>query len=216
MSSTFWFDNFKILFQNMNEFYPTYNMNLIEKLNAIARLSIYMGIILTLVCKNYLYLYIPLGVSIFTIFIYKMQKNNTEKFFKDYDKISNGEVLEDNGNICVKPTVDNPFMNFNQITDSRFRPEACKSYDNKEIKKDIEKKFNYNLYRDVGDLYGKNNSQREFITMPVTTAIPDQTAFSKYLYSTGPTAKEDTIKNAPEWGESILANEQIFEPFVNN
>ena len=26
-----------------------------------------------------------------------------------------------------------------------------------------------NLYRDVGDLYGRNNSQREFYTMPSTT-----------------------------------------------
>lgn len=209
MSDKFWFDDVNVLFENMDAFYPSYDMTLVQKLNAIMRLSIYVGIILMLIGRNYLYLYIPIGIGIFTVFIYKMQKDNIEKFFEDYNTFAC-----DKGKPCVKPSVENPFMNFNLITDDRYRAPACKSFDNKEIKEEIEDKFNYNLYRDVGDLYGKNNSQREFYTMPSTEVIPDQTAFAKWAFYQGGTCKEDGIRCAPEW--SPINTNQIFERFANN
>ena len=69
---------------------------------------------------------------------------------------------------------------------------------NENIQKDIEDKFGYNLYRDVGDLYGKSNSQREFYTMPSTTIPNNQTSFAKWCYSVGPTCKEKSIYCTPE------------------
>jgi hypothetical protein len=203
--TTFWFDNFAVLFNNMEKFYPTFHMTVVQKLNAIMRLAIYAGIILTLVGQNYLYLYIPVVIGFFTWFIYNNQRDNIEKLFADYIKC-------DSNKPCVEPTVENPFMNFNLITDDRIRPAACHSYNNEHVKEKIEDKFNYNLYRDVGDLYGKNNSQREYYTMPNTKAVSEQTSFAKWLYSTGPTCKEDTIKCAPEW--SPIGNEEIFEKYV--
>ncbi len=207
--SIFWYDNMQVLFDKPDEFYPSYDMSLVDKLNAITRLSIYVGIILTLITFNYLYLYIPVGIGLFTLVIYKMQKENIEKFFADYDRLSCADNKP-----CTSPTTNNPFMNFNLITDDRFRAPACHSFDNKEVKEEIEDKFNYNLYRDVGDLYSKNNSQREFYTMPSTEVIPDQTSYAKWLYYTGPTCKEEAIKCAPEW--SPIHPNQIFENFVNN
>lgn len=205
----FWYDNIWILFDKPDLFYPSYEMNLIEKLNAIVRLSIYISIILIIFGKNYLYIYIPIMIGLFTILIYKMQKKNIEQFFGEYDKNNC-----DKDKPCIKPTSDNPFMNFNYITDDRLRPPACNSFNDKEIKEDIEEKFNTNLYRNVGDLYGKNNSQREFYTVPSTEVVNDQTAYAKWLYYQGPTCKEDTIKCAPEW--SPINTDQIFERFVNN
>ncbi len=204
----FWFDDYKILFENPDEFFPSYDMNLVSKLNAITRLGLYIGIILTVLTMNYLYLYIPIGIGLFTILIYKMQKENIEKFFADYDRLSCADNKP-----CTKPTTDNPFMNFNLITDDRYRAPACNSYDNKEMRKEIENKFNYNLYRDVGDLYSKNNSQREYYTMPSTEVVPDQTAFAKWLYYQGPTCKEDSIKCGELW--SPIETNQIFERFAN-
>ncbi len=205
----FWYDDMKILFDQPDEFYPSYDMNLVQKLNAITRLALYIGIILTLLTFNYLYLYIPLGVGLFTIFIYKMQKENIEKFFADYDRSSC-----DLNKPCTEPTTSNPFMNFNYITDDRFRAPACKSFDNKQVKEEIEDKFNYNLYRDVGDLYSKNNSQREYYTMPSTEVISDQTSFAKWLYNSPPVCKEENTRCAGEW--SPIQTNQIFERFVNN
>ena len=55
----FWLSNFKILIEKsrLTEFFPNYDMTLNEKLNAITRLSIYLGIILALVTNNYNYLF---------------------------------------------------------------------------------------------------------------------------------------------------------------
>ncbi len=204
--TVFWYDDIKVLYENPDDFYPSYNMNLVEKLNAITRLALYIGILLVLLTFNYLYLYIPIGIGLFTILIYKMQKDNIEKFFNEYEKMVENE--------CVKPTVDNPFMNFNNITDSRYRAPACKSYNNKEIQEEINENFNDKLYRDVGDLYNKNNSQREYYTMPSTTAVNEQTSFAKWCFNTGPTCKEEGIKCAPEW--TPVETNQIFDGFVNN
>ena len=208
MSQTFWYDDYKVLFENPDEFYPSHDMSLVEKLNAITRLALYIGVILVLITMNYVYLYIPIGIGLFTIFVYRMQKDNVEKFFADYDRLACTEQKP-----CVKPTADNPFMNFNNITDDRDRPPACKSYDNQEIKEDIEEKFNENLYRDVGDLYGKNNSQREFYTMPNTKSVNDQTSFAKWCYYQGPTCKEDGTRCGDTLWSPVNTN-QIFEKFA--
>ena len=209
MSPVFWYKDYKILFEDLDNFYPSPDMNLVEKLNSIMRLSLYISIILTLITFNYLYLYIVIGVGLFTIFIYKMQKDNVEKFFSDYDKI-----VCNNGEECVEPTPDNPFMNFNNITDDRKRGPACSSFDNDVIKEKIEENFDNNLYKDVGDLYSKNNSQREFYTMPNTKVMNDQNSFAKWCYSTPPTCKEDGTRCTGVW--SPIENQQLFEKLVNN
>ena len=198
----FWSENGWILIQQnrLSEFYPAFDMTVIEKLNALARLSIYLGLILYLFTLNYLYLYIPIVIILFTLFIYKMQYKNVEMYFNSYNSKQNA----DNKKILVKkdctlPTYNNPFMNINVITDNPKKNEACKSWDNKTLKADIKDKFNVNLYRDVADLYGKNNSQRQYYTMPSTTLPNKQTEFAKWCYNTGATCKEDTIKCAPQW-----------------
>ena len=201
MSDPFWLDQPSILFQSdrLNQFFPTYTMTFIEKLNAISRLAIYLGVALYIVSSNYNWLYLAILVPIFTVFMYKSQKDNIETYFNNYDSLDNAinesELLTPDS---VKPTVNNPFMNINLITSDRNRPPATPSWNNDSVMADIEEKFNYNLYRDAGDLYGKNNSQRQYYTMPSTTIPNDQTTFAKYLYQVGPTCKEKAIYCAPE------------------
>ena len=48
------------------------------------------------------------------------------------------------------------------------------NYKNPNLNKLIDEKFNYNLYKDVSDIFDKNNSQRQFYTTPVTTIPNDQ------------------------------------------
>jgi len=206
MSEPFWYDNLYILFQHVQDFFPSAEMTLVEKLNAIMRFAIYIGIILTLLTGNYLYLYIPVAIGLFTIFINKNQRDNMETFFGGY-RIKENEY----GKKCVLPTLDNPFMNFNQITSDRCRPAACKSYNNPEIKQEIENRFNYKLYRDVSDLYDKSNSQHQYYTAPVTQACSDQASFAKWLYGQGPVCKEQTDKCAPEY--SPYFNQQVFTQY---
>ena len=89
-------------------------------------------------------------------------------------------------------------MNINLITDNKEKTKAPPSWNNEKVQTKIEDKFNFNLYRDVGDLYGKSNSQREYYTMPSTTIPNEQTSFAKWLYATGPTCKEKSIYCSPE------------------
>jgi len=206
INDPFWVDDYKILFykERLTDFFPTIKMTLIEKLNAIFRLSIYLSIILYLISNKYHYLYIMIIVGAFTCFIYYTQKDNLELYFNSEknndDNLIQEGVINDN-NINIKPTVENPFMNINLITDNKVKEQAHPSWNNDTIQKDIEDKFGYNLYRDVGDLYGKSNSQREYYTMPSTTIPNNQTSFAKWCYSVGPTCKEKSIYCTPEMNQ---------------
>jgi hypothetical protein len=100
---------------------------------------------------------------------------------------------------CTKPTIDNPFMNvtmkdyFNIDQSTKMiidRPEACDTNDIN-IKKEMNSAFNNNLFKDVNDIFGKTNSQRQFYTMPSTTIPNDQNEFAKWLYLNPKTCKED-------------------------
>lgn len=193
----FWSNDYKILFtkDNLSKFLPNVNMTNIEKLNSIMRLGIYLGLALFIFTGKSEYLLIIVIIAIFTYFLYKYQQDNIELFFNsiensNFNKIQKS-LLKDESKI--NPTVDNPMMNINLITDDKTQQPAPTSWNDDELKEKIEDKYNYNLYRDVGDLYGKSNSQRQFYTMPSTTIPNNQTSFAKWCYSTGPTCKETSI-----------------------
>lgn len=203
LGDDFWFNDYKILFtlNNLDNFFPTKKMTVIEKLNAIFRLAIYLSVALYLISSNYHYFYIMIITGAFTVYIYKTQKDNMDLYFNlnedSFQNIVNKTVL-DNNKETIKPSVQNPFMNINLITDDKTKEKAPTSWNNEDLQKTIEDKFGYNLYRDVGDLYGKSNSQREFYTTPSTTIPNNQTSFAKWLYNTGPTCKEKSIYCTPE------------------
>ena len=44
-----WYNNPVILFEDMNEFFPTNDLNRIQKVNAIARLAIYYLILIQII-----------------------------------------------------------------------------------------------------------------------------------------------------------------------
>jgi hypothetical protein len=217
LNDPFWLTDYKILFlkENLTNFFPNYEMTLIEKLNAIFRMSIYLSILLYLFTNNYLYLYILIIIGAFTIFIYYNQKDNLELYFNsipdsDTNKLQKNEKEIDN--FDIQPTTSNPFMNINVITDNKENPPAPPSWNNEDLQKDIENKFGYNLYRDVGDLYGKSNSQRQYFTMPSTTIPNNQTSFAKWCYSVGPTCKEKSIYCAPQMDQVPFIDTQ--DPYL--
>jgi hypothetical protein len=198
----FWYDDYHILFMKdkLSQFFPTKDMTMVEKMNALMRMGIYLGVALYFVTYNYLYLFIPILIGVFTYYIYKNKKESFELYFNSIDNSitnrSNKKILDQVE--TISPTVNNPFMNINLITDDKTRPAATPTWNNDKLKDTVEDKFNYNLYRDVGDLYGKSNSQREYYTMPATTIPNEQTKFAKWLYSTDSTCKENTKFCTPQ------------------
>ena len=204
INDPFWLNNYKILFYSnkLAEFFPAKYMTVIEKLNAIFRMSIYLSVLLYLLTNNYHYFYIMIIIGLFTCFIYYNQINNIELYLNSDYSDNTDDILQkyniEHEKYNVEPTVVNPFMNINLITDDKIKKEAPPTWNNEELQKDIEDKFGYNLYRDVGDLYGKSNSQREYYTMPSTTIPNNQTSFAKWCYSVGPTCKERSIYCTPQ------------------
>ena len=164
---------------NFKYFVPTDDMTYVEKINAITRFIIYASILLFLVRGNSLILLIPFISMLIIYFLVKLGFNIEEL------KEAFGEKKTD---VCQAPTLNNPFMNV-LPTDERTREPACK-YTEK-TKSKIENAFSANLYEDTTDIYGRNNSQRQFYTMPSTQLPNEQSEFASWLYDKGPTLKEN-------------------------
>jgi hypothetical protein len=188
----FWTNDVAILYQKnyLFEIIPkkTYDFN--RKLNSLFRLSIYYSLILYVMNNKMNVLFIPFFVAIFSLFIHKNNKQNKEKELTI--NLMNGEddvsVSELEGS-CRLPTKDNPFMN-PSVYGGDNDIEPCPSYNNKGIQREIESKFTEDLFRDVSDIFGNHNSQRQFYSVPGKTQPNDQETFAKWLYKTPKTCKE--------------------------
>lgn len=210
-SNIFWSDKPKILFQKnqLTQFFPNTSYTLIENLNAIIRLFIYISVTMVLYSRNPQYLLLPLGIMFVTYLLFRFYPNKEELYINsniEYDVSVKEKKIKNKK--CVMPTRNNPFMNFNYITDNYHRQPGCKAFlyndpQSQKVKKKVEDKFNEGLYRDVGDLYSKRNGQREFYSVPYN-GIPDQTSFAKWLYqSPGPTCKENSLKCSSYTGSML-------------
>jgi len=197
MYTPFWYNNPKILFERnyLFEIFPVKEFDTVRKLNAIMRFSIYYTIIVYLYNRNTNILALPLVVGLVTYFIFKnnssIQKESiTNKLKNDISPIDLSNQVHNIG--CQLPTKDNPFMNtpYFDIAADKELPSSCTSYDNKGVQRKIEKEFDKGLYKNYTDIFGKENSQRQFFSVPGRDGVPDQPAFAHWLYRTTDTCKE--------------------------
>ena len=138
--------------------------------------------------------YIPFIVAIITYILSQKYKetyiNQVETDLMNGVKEGDGEddLLSRFAGSCRTPSKDNPFMNPGIIdfNTDKYLTDACDSYNNKGIQRSMEKHFNNDLYSDVTDIFGKENSQRQFYTLPKH----DQGSFANWLYATPPSCKE--------------------------
>lgn len=190
MSDLFWYEDPMILINKnrLTEFFPHDEMTLYEKLNAIVRFSIYFALLVFVFKRIRKFIFFPLFVSGITLYLYKINysPDDTKCFFK-----SSRSKQEE----CQPPTDQNPFMNvlISDYTGNPTRNRAC-DINNPKIKDNIKQSFEKNLYQNTVDIWGRNNSQREYYTMPVTTIPNDQINFANWLYKSPTTCKEITSK----------------------
>lgn len=212
----FWSQNPSILFdkKRLIEFIPTSDMTQEEKLNALTRLSIYAGILMMVYTREMWTMYIPILGMFFVLFLYRMSRTQRGDAPVEYRSDPTIALKDDTMIIkppfCTPPTRNNPFMNvmFNEWGDNPNRPAACE-YPG--VEQETEDHFGFDLYKDIDDLFEKNNGQRQFFTMPYTTIPNDQGSFAKWLYDTPATCKEsqesclrfeDVRANRPTFGDS--------------
>ena len=210
----YWFQDIAGTLFNLDylvKIFPTGDMTYAEKINALVRLSIYIGIILALFYANYLFIYIPIITMLATYILYLFRieqlentrasqgpnaklyatpkatmANLTKKNMIGQDNQSFESIL--NISHCTKPSDNNPFMN-PLVFDSRLRDSACDSI-KPENQLQIEKEYNKYCIKDVSDIWNHNSGRRQFYTVASTSYPNDQGAFANWLYRRPPTCKE--------------------------
>jgi len=198
LRTPFWYESPSVLYQsdNLTEIFPSRKFEMTRKLNALVRLSLYYGLIMYVYQKERKYLYIPLVVMGVTwVANYKQRDAGFAQVMKESinGQLSDLTKLNSLETECRIPTQDNPFMNPTLLdygSDKHPPPKSCPSYNNVGVQKRVEDLFNEDLYRDVTDVFGKNNSQRQYYTVPGSQVPNDQGSFAQWLYGTPPTCKE--------------------------
>lgn len=163
-----WYNNPKVLLDKPEDFFPSKNLNRIQKINSLARFSIYYSILILILNHNSKWLSIGIIIMLISIFL------GTSESFISIDKTLNP-------NECQKPTKNNPFMNYtiNDLLTNPDRPISCK-YD--DVKDTMRKEFRTHLYTDTNDIWGKFISDRNYYTMPNTQIVNDQTGFALWCF----------------------------------
>jgi hypothetical protein len=190
MPEKVWYDDPSsfITYENYFTVLPTQDMTTEEKINALVRFFLYLGVALALIKTDYRYIFFGIVVALVSIALYEHERTQLDRVDKFLQKRDLDVV---NNKVCVRSTVDNPFMNPTVVdyTDNPTRPAACKLDDNR-VQDVVCNNFNERLFKDISDLYGKHASQRQFYTMPSTTIPNDQVGFAEWCYGHGATCKE--------------------------
>ena len=197
MATPLWFDKFSILYEKkyLFEIIPSRHFDFNRKLNSLLRLSIYYSIITYLVNKKKTNMfYIPFIVALSSYVLSKRYKETFQmrNLTESMNNNSSEDVIQGLEGECKPPTKDNPFIQpeIYDYNTKNVQKSSCNSYNNKGVQSYSDKLFSSSLIRDVNDLFGKNNSQRQFYTVPGNSIPNDQDTFAKWLYATPKTCKE--------------------------
>jgi hypothetical protein len=187
---TYWFINPKVLFEKkkFKSFFPRSFMTNLEKVNSIARFSLYYFILNVFIFKNYKWLSLSITLLIFSFIFAKIK--NKEGF--DNSIFSN----------CKNPTVNNPYMN--KLPYDKSKRNACDST-NELVRNKMLDNFDPEKYNPYSNIWKKSISDRQFYTLPSTGIINNQTKFAKWLYGNDTTCKIDgsnCLKNKNKYHQS--------------
>ena len=214
----FWGDNPNVILQSdyIFEFFPVEEMTYEQKLNAISRGVIILGIVGFLLTQNVRMLIVSV-LTLVSIFLFRMhterenekkKKVIEEKFENPADTVlKSASVLRD-VNVFESPDSSNPFGNA-LVTDYEYNPNkkpappAFNSGISDQIldkAKTLVKELNPDqpdisdkLFKDLGEQYVFEQSLRQFTSNPSTTVVNDQTGFADFCYGSMTSCKEGNL-----------------------
>jgi hypothetical protein len=167
-----------------------------SQLNALTRLAMYFILVCLMFNQPPTWIQFAVIFIIFLIFLYlisvpeRQQDNINQELLIENPRrnLNYEEYTEYKNRVSKKPTPDNPLMN-PTLTDISLGPEPMPANtDDVDIKEGITHSYNDKLYRDIDDLYERENSQRQFYTMPKLYPN-DQTGFANWLYNSSDICK---------------------------
>lgn len=184
--------NFFLNVENAVKFIPDSKMSLNEQLNAAFRFALYFSIVVTIVRQDVRVMFFAVFVAIFTYLVAytEEQKNSVKEGMMQQMNIK----YDRQKRACMMPTKNNPFMNVLVSDYSKFpnRPPAC-NIANKGVKQALKQFVSNDVYQDIEDVFGRNTTDRQFFTNPITTIPNSQGEFAHWLYNNGSTCKEKSI-----------------------
>ncbi|AGE55691.1 hypothetical protein ATCVMN08101_576R [Acanthocystis turfacea Chlorella virus MN0810.1] len=196
-----WYKNVRVLLLRPSEIIPSRDQSDSERVNAIVRLVLYCSLAVALIRSNIMYLVLGLVIIAIISLAFAMGEKK-KKPNEPYSNVRPNTVKRERKS-CSPSTPDNPFSNatVGALLGDEGRPPAC-SYDAPGVANEMRKNFNKGLFKNLDDVYEKENSQRQFYTMPVTTGAPDTIAFAEFLYGsrsgTKPCRSDDQLSTG--WG----------------
>ena len=212
----FWFDEPRILVSEAAQFFPFAEAEqrcTASALNSFTRFGLYLGIILTIIRMEPLWLLLGLIFAIFTVIAWKYMTAHgslRESFESGMGGISQegtADIVDTSfvdelyvpdviGAISrTQPTAANPFMNvlISEISENPTRPAAANGQGVK-VRSELDSYFDTMFAGDPGDTFNRTQSQRQWVTMPSTTIPNDQESYQNWLYRVeGRTCKEGNL-----------------------
>ena len=78
MNEQFWYDNIKILIEKdkIKDFFPTKEMSIERKLNALVRCSLYISFLMSVLTNNINYIFVLIITLFITYMIYIFRKDD--------------------------------------------------------------------------------------------------------------------------------------------
>jgi hypothetical protein len=213
----FWTENPTILVDNASDFFP-FSQDAkacsTTALNSLTRFGLYLGILLTLLTRMTVYLGVPVLTAILAIALFYgmrqqgtlrtgaspdlLDRPNISEGFADIEgSAASGKMLEDiiGTKTRTDPSGPNPFMNvlLNEISDFPTKPPA-KYTASGDVRERLDKQFSVQVYSDPGDVWNRNQGQRQFYTTPSTSVPNDRDSYQNWLYRIpGKTCKEGNM-----------------------
>lgn len=174
--SQLWIDDpVPILFgPDIFKIWPFENEHYVDKVNAFTRFVLYYGIILSVLRNKREPLLVALASIVGVLFLVKLKTPN----LKPYPLSKQTQPINTKRVDCPSVTSDNPLANpvFGKTT---IVDNCYLNHDDPNVAKKVQQSFENGLPMNEWDVYGKNNSQRQFYTMTPN----DQTGFANWLYS---------------------------------
>jgi len=205
---------------NALKIFPSGDMTYAEKINSLVRLSIYIGLILGLFYRNYLFLYIPIIIMILTYILYIFRLGQLETMRATNGPNSKLNNINDmQAEFLTKKNMASTYDNYNsrqkknELFENILNIKTCSKpntinpfmnplvFDSRlrdaacdaisdENQLQIEKEYNKYCIKDVSDIFNHNSGRRQFYTVASTTYPNNQGGFANWLYKTPPTCKE--------------------------
>jgi c-di-AMP phosphodiesterase-like protein len=173
--------------QNNLVFWPTSDMNMNDKLNAITRLVIVLCLVGFIFTRNFNFIWVSVLTLVCIVVYFNLNSESKENFEKQ------------NLSKHTNPTDKNPLMNvlLPELNGNPNRKSALKSFlpetekkINDKVKQQISKNIDPRIFQGLHNELDLEYSMRNFYTMPNTTVPNNQEEFSKFCYGDMISAKE--------------------------